>query len=155
MCAQHVQFSSVQLLSAVWHFATPWTVACQASLSITKSRSLLKLMSIESVMPSKQLILSHPLLLSPSIFPTIRVFSNESVLPIRWAKYWSFSFSISPSNEHSGLIKPLMPTYISYHKQSQNSKCVSLPYTLKLTRLSTCCIFSFPPSGLMECTIHH
>ena len=104
MCAQHVQFSSVQLLSAVWHFATPWTVACQASLSITKSRSLLKLMSIESVMPSKQLILSHPLLVSPSIFPTIRVFSNESVLPIRWAKYWSFSFSISPSNEHSGLI---------------------------------------------------
>ena len=105
MCsACSVQFSSVQLLSADWHFATPWTVARQASLSITKSWSLLKLMSIESVMPSKHLILSHPLFLSPSIFPSIRIFSKESVLHIRWPKYWSFSFSISPSNEHSGLI---------------------------------------------------
>ena len=84
--------------------ATPWTAACQASLSITNPRSLLKLMSIESVMPSNHLILCHPLLLLPSIFPSIRVFSNESVLGIRWPKYWSFSFSISPSNEHSGLI---------------------------------------------------
>ena len=83
--------------------ATPWTAACQASLSITNCRSSLKLMSIESVMPSNHLILCHPLLL-PSIFPSIRVFSNESVLPIRWPKYWSFSFSISPSNEYSGLI---------------------------------------------------
>ena len=83
---------------------TPWTSAYQASLSITNSWSLLKLMSIESVMPSNHLILCYPLLLLPSIFPTIRVFSNESVLPIRWLKYWSFSFSISPSNEHSGLI---------------------------------------------------
>ena len=82
---------------------TPWTAACQASLSITSSRSLLKLMSIESVMPSNYLILCH-LLLLPSMFPTIRVFSNESVLRIRWPKYWSFSFSISPSNEYSGLI---------------------------------------------------
>jgi len=83
---------------------TPWTAAHQASLSITNSWSLLKLMSIESVMPSHHLILCHPLLLLPSIFSTIRVFSNESVLQIRWPKYWSFSFSISPSNEYSGLI---------------------------------------------------
>ena len=83
---------------------TPWTVARQASLSITNSRSLLKLMSTETVMPSNHLILCHPLLLLPSIFPSSRVFSNESVLCIRWPKYWSFSFSISPSNEYSGLI---------------------------------------------------
>ena len=83
---------------------TPWTAACQASLSITTSQSLLKLMSIESVMPSNYLILCHPLLLPPSIFPSIRVFSNGSVLLIRWPKYWSFSFNISPSNEYSGLI---------------------------------------------------
>ena len=83
---------------------TPWTAACQASLSITNSRNLLKLMSIESVMPSNHLILCRPLLLSPSVFPSIRVFSNESVLHIRWPKYWSFSFSISPSNLYPGLI---------------------------------------------------
>ena len=97
-------FSSVQLLSCVQLFVTPWTAARQASLSITSSQSLLKLMSIESVMPSNHLIFCHPLLLPPSIFPSIRVFSNESVLRIRWPKYWSFSFSISPSNEYSGLI---------------------------------------------------
>ena len=95
---------SVQSLSCVQLFATPWTAACQASLSITSSQSLLKLMSIESVMPSNHLILCRPLLLSPSIFPSIRIFSNESVLCIRWPQYWSFSFSISPSNEYSGLI---------------------------------------------------
>ena len=95
---------SVQLLSRVRLFAIPWTTACQASLSITNSQSLLKLMSIESVMPSNHLILCCPLLLPPSIFPSIRVFSNESVLHIRWPKYWSFSFSISPSNKYSGLI---------------------------------------------------
>ena len=98
------QFSSVQLLSCVQLSVTPWTVARQASLSITNSRTLLKLMSIESVMPSSQFILYRSLLLQPSIFPSIRVFSNESVLHIRWPKYWSFSFSTSPSNEHSGLI---------------------------------------------------
>ena len=97
-------FGSVQSLSCVWLFATPWTAAYQASLSITNSRSLLELMSIESVMPSNHLILCHPLLLLPSIFPSIKVFSNESVLHIRWPKYYSFSFSISPSNEESGLI---------------------------------------------------
>ena len=95
---------SVKSLSYVRLFMTPWTTARQASLSITNSRSLLKLMSIESVMPSKHLILCHPLLLLPSIFPSIRVFSDESVLCIRWPKYWSFSFSISPSNEYLGLI---------------------------------------------------
>ena len=97
-------FSSVQLLSHVRLFVTPWTAACQACLSITNSQSLLKFMSIKSVMPSNHLILCHPLLLLPSIFPSIRVFSNESVLRIRWPKYQSFSFSISPSNEYSGLI---------------------------------------------------
>ena len=96
--------SSVQPLSHVRLFVTPWTAALQASLSITNSWSLLRLMSIESVMPSNHLILCHPLLLLPSIFPSIRVFSNESVLPIRWPKYWSFSFNINPSNEYSGLI---------------------------------------------------
>ena len=96
--------SSVQSLSCVRLFATPGTAACQASLSITNSWSLLKLMSIELVMPSNHLIFCHPLLLLPSIFASIRVFSNESVLHIRWAKYWSFSFSISPSNEYSEMI---------------------------------------------------
>ena len=98
------QFGSVQSLSHVRLFATPWTAACQASLSITNSQSLLKLMSIESVMPSSHLILCCPLLLLPLIFLRIRVFSDVSVLLIRWPKYWSFSFSISPSNEYSGLI---------------------------------------------------
>ena len=99
-----LRFSSVQLLSHVQLFATPWTAARQASLFFTISQSLLKLMSIELVMPSNHLILCHPLLLPPSIFPSIRVFSNESVLHIRWPEYWSFSFNISPSNAYSGLI---------------------------------------------------
>ena len=102
LCAIH--FSSVQSLSHVRLFATPWTAACQASLSIINSRSPPKPMSIESVMPSNHLILHCPLFLLPSIFPSIRVFSNESALHIRWPKYWSFSFNISTSNEHSGLI---------------------------------------------------
>ena len=97
-------FSSVQSLSHVRLFVTPGTAASQASLFITNSRSLLKLMSIESVMPSNYLILCHPLLLLPSIFPSIRTFSSESVLHIRWPKYWNFCFSINPSNEYSGLI---------------------------------------------------
>ena len=96
--------SSVQCLSHVQTFVTPWTAAGQASLSITNSQSLLRLMSIESGMPSNHVILCHPLLLLPSIFPSIRVFSHESILHIRWPKYWSFSFSICPSNEYSGLI---------------------------------------------------
>ena len=96
-------FSSVQSLSPVRLFATAWTAACQASLSITSSQSLLKFMSIELVIPSNHLILCYPLLLPHSIFPSIRVFSDESILCIRWPKYWSFSFSISPSSEYSGL----------------------------------------------------
>ena len=96
--------SSVQSLSRVRLFATPWTAACQASLSITNSWSLLKLMPIVLVTPSNHLILCHPLLLLPSIFPSTRVFSNESVLHVSWPKYWSFSFNISPSNEYPGLI---------------------------------------------------
>ena len=95
---------SVQSLTCVQLFATPWTAACQASLSITNSWSLPKLVSIESVMPSNHLIFCRPLLFTPSIFPSIRVFSSESALRIRWPKYWSFSFNISPSNEHLGLI---------------------------------------------------
>ena len=102
MHTKSLQFSSVQSLSCVWLFVTPWTSAHQASLSFTISRSLLKLISIELVMPSNHLILCHPFLLRPSTFPSIRVFSNESVLRIRWPKYWSFS--ISPSSEYSGLI---------------------------------------------------
>ena len=94
----------VQLLSHVQLFVTPWTVAYQASLSFTISQSFLKLVSIESMMPSNHLILYHPLLFLPSIFPSIRIFSSESALCIRWPKYWSFSFGISPSNEYSGLI---------------------------------------------------
>ena len=101
---RNVVISSVQTLSHVQLFATPWTAARQASLSITNSQSLLKLVSMESVMPSTHLMLCRPLLLLPSIFPSIRVFSNESVLRIRWPKYWNFSFNISPSNEYSGLI---------------------------------------------------
>ena len=97
-------FVVFQSLSCVRLFVTPWTAACQASLSFTISQSLLKLMSIESVMPSNHLILCYPLLLLPSIFPSIRVFPSESALRIRWPKYWSFSFSISPTNEYSGLI---------------------------------------------------
>ena len=105
LCWVHlVHFSLVQSLSHVQLSATPWTAACQASLSITNSRSLLKLMSIESMMPSIDLILCHHLLLPPSIFASITVFSSESLLCIRWLKYWSFNFNISPSNEYSGLI---------------------------------------------------
>ena len=101
---RNTAFSSVKSLSHVQRFATAWIAACRISLSITNSRNLLILMSIESVMPSSHLILCHPLLLLPSIFPSIKVFANELALRIRWPKYWSFSFNISPSNEHPGLI---------------------------------------------------
>ena len=119
-------FSSIQSLSCVWLFATPWTAAHQASLSITNSRSLLKLMSIELVMPFNHLIFCCPLLLPPSILPSIRVFSNESVLHIRWPKYWSFSFSISPSNEYSGLISFRMTPElekVTFHSSPKERKC--------------------------------
>ena len=125
-----VQFSSDQSLSPVQLFVTPWTAACQASLSITNSQSLLKLMSIKSVTPSSHLILCRLLLLPPSIFPSIRVFSNESALCIRWPKYWSFSFSISLSNEHLGLISMRMDWFdllavqgtLKSHLQHHSSK---------------------------------
>ena len=139
-------FSSVQSLSCVRLFETSWNAARQASLSITNSWSLLKLMSIELVMPSSHLILCHPLLLPPSIFPSIRVFSDKSVLCIRWPKYWSFSFSISPSNGSSGLIsfrmdwldllavqgtlKSLLPTP---QVKSINSSVLSFLYSPTLT----------------------
>ena len=139
-------FSSVQSLSCVRLFETSWNAARQASLSITNSWSLLKLMSIELVMPSSHLILCHPLLLPPSIFPSIRVFSNKSVLCIRWPKYWSFSFSISPFNVHLGLIsfrmdwldllaiqgtlKSLLPTP---QFKIINSSVLSFLYSLTLT----------------------
>ena len=107
-----IVFSSVQSLSCAWLFSTPWNAARQASLSITNSRSLLKLMSIELTVPSNHLILCHSFLLPPSAFPSIRVFSNESALHIRWPKYWSFRFSIIPSKECSGLSLP----WGSFHK---------------------------------------
>ena len=110
-------FSSVQSFGRVWLFATPWTTACQASLSITNTWSLPKLMSVESVTPSNHLILCRPLLLLPSIFPIIRVFSNELALRNRWPKYWSFSFNISPSNEHPGLISFRMTGWISFQSK--------------------------------------
>ena len=110
------QFSSVQWFSRVRLFATPLTAACQASLSITNSGSSLRLTSIESVIPSNHLILCRPLLLLPPIPPSIRVFSNESTLHMRWPKYWSFSFSISPSNEYSGLISFFSKTTVQKHQ---------------------------------------
>ena len=144
----HISFSSVQSISRVRLFVTPWIAARQASLSITNSQSPLKPMSIESVMPSNHLILRGPLLLLPSIFPSIRVFSNESALLIRWPKYWSFSFSISPSNEYSGLIFFRMDLFDLLEVQrtlrefspapqfkSISSSAVSLPYGLTLTSI--------------------
>ena len=140
--------SSVQLLSRVWLFATPWIAAHQASLSITNPRSLLKLMPIESVMSPSHLILCRPLLLLLPIPPSIRVFSNESVLRIRWPKYWSFSFSISPSNEHPGLISFRMDWYnmlafvifsfkVSFH-------CIFIPLKEKVGKCKKHCIWHNP-----------
>ena len=116
-----VQFSSVQSLSHVQLFVIPWTAACQASLSITNSWSLLKLMSIESIIPFNHLIFCRLLLLLPSIFPSIRVFSNDSALHIRWPKYWSFSFNISTSSEHPGLISFRMTGWISLQSKGLKS----------------------------------
>ena len=139
--------SSVQSLSHVRLFMTPWTAACKASLSITKSRSLFKLMSIQLVMPSIHLVLCGPLLFPPSIFPSIRVFPNESVLHIRWPKYWSFSFSISPSNEYSGLIplgrtgwiffqsKGLLRVFSNTTVQKHNFSVFSFLYSPTLTSI--------------------
>ena len=147
-------FSSIQSLSRVQLFVTPWTAAPQASLSITKSQSLLTLMSIESVMPSNHPILHRPLLLSPSIFPSIRVLSRGSVLYIRWPKYWSFSFSISRSNEYSGLISFRMdwldllavqgtPRSLLQHQfKSVNSSALLKSYKKHAGILSRMCSFS-------------
>ena len=137
--------SSVQLLSRVWLFATPWTAAHQASMSITKYGSLLKVMSIGSMRPSNHLILCRPLLFPPSVFPSIRVFSNESVLRIRWPKYWSFS--ICPSNEYSGLIsfkmdwlalpvvQGTLKSLLQHHRKSINSLALSVLYSPTLTSM--------------------
>ena len=138
------------MLSHVQLFATPWTAARQASLSITNSRSLLRLMSIESVMPSNHLILCCPLLLPPSIFPSIRVFSSESLLHMRWPKYWSFTFSISPSGEYSGLFSFRMDWFdlldvqgilksLLHHHSSKAS--ILWPSALFIVQLSHCCLF--------------
>ena len=139
-------FSSVQSLSCVRLFATPWIAACQASLSITNSRSSPKLTSIESVMPSSHLILCHALLLLPPIPPSIRVFSNESTLRMRWPKYWSFSFSISPSKEHPGLISFRMDwldllaaqwtlkSLLQHHSSKASSLQPSAFFTVQLSR---------------------
>ena len=134
-------FSSVQSLSYVWLFATPWTAAHQASLSITNFWSFLKLMSIESVMPSNHFIFCHPLLLLPSIFPSMRVFSSESVLCIRWPEYWSICFSISPSNEYSGLVGSLCSSSDSQESsptpqfKSINLSALSFLYVPTLTSI--------------------
>ena len=139
--------TSVQLLSHVQLFAIPWTAARQASLSITNSWSLLKLMFIGSVMPSNHLILCHPLLLPLSMFPSNKVFSSESVLPIRWPKYWSFSFNISPSNEYSGLIsfrmdwldllavQGTLKSLLQHQFKSINSSALSFLYSPTLTSI--------------------
>ena len=140
--SQTARFSSVQSLSHVQSFVTPWTIARQAFLSITNSQSLLKLMSIESVMPSNHLILCRPLLLLPSIFPSIRVFSKQSALCIRWRKYWSFSFTISPTNEYSRLISLrmdwldlLVESSPTPQFKSINSLALSFLYSSTLTSI--------------------
>ena len=152
-----ILFSSVQSLSHVRLFVTPWTATHQDSLSITNSQSLLKLMSIKSVMPSNHLILCCPLLLLPSIFPSIRVFSNESVLCIRWPKYWSFSFTISPSNEYSEMISfridwfdlPVVQGTLKNLLQHHNSKssilwCSAFFMLLLLSCVSHVWLFTTP-----------
>ena len=147
-----IYISSVQSLSHVQLFATPWTAACQASLSITNSQSLSTLMSIESVMPSSHLILFHTLLLPPSIFPTIRVFSNESVL-ITLPKYWSFSFNISPSSEHSGLISFRTDRYIcTRHSQKQEIWPKGTSLVIQWLRLCSASAGFHPWSGNLDPT---
>ena len=136
---EHLCMSSVPLLSCVRLFVTPWTAARQASLSITNSWSLLRLMSIELVMPSNHLILCYTLLLLPSVFPSIRVFSNESVLHIRWPQYWSFSFCISPSSEYSGLISFRMDRCdcVYWSRMSSFMKSIQVFHSFSIS-LSSC-----------------
>ena len=135
------QFSSVQSLSRVLLFVTPLIAACQASLSITNSQSPPKPMSTESVMSSNHLILCHPLLLLPSIFPSIRVFSNESALHIRWPKYWSFSLSVSPSNEHPGLISFRMD-WLDLLEVQRTLKSLLQHHSSKASILQHCFLYS-------------
>ena len=147
MITSVVEFSSVQSLSPVQLFATPWITACQASLSITNSRNSLKFMPIESVMPSSHLIFCHPLLLLPPIPPSIRVFSIESTLCMRWPKYWRFSFNISPSNEHPGLIsfrmdwldllavRGTLKSLLQYHSSKASILQCSAFFIVQLSRL--------------------
>ena len=145
------QFSSVQSLSHVQLFATPWTTACLASVSITNSRNLFKLMSITLVMPSNCLILCRPLLLLPSIFPSIRVFSNELLLPIRWPKYWSFSFSISPSSEYSELISFRM-NWLEFHAVQGTFKSLLQHHTSEASVLRCSAFFIVHLSHLYKTT---
>ena len=142
-CVFLVRFSSAQLCLTLW---TPWTAARQASLSITNSWSLLKLMPIESMMPSNHLILCHPLFLPPSIFSGIRVFSNESVLSIKWPKYWSFSFSISLYNEYSGLISFRM-NWLNFLVVQGTLKSLLQHHSLKASILWCSAFFIVPFSG--------
>ena len=141
--------SSVQSLSRAWLFATPWTEACQACLSITNSQSLPKLMSVELVMPSNNLILCHPLLLLPSIFPSIRVFSNESALCIRWPKYWSFSFNISPFNEHPGLIS-FRIDWLELHEVQETLKSLLQHHNSKASILLCSAFFIVPLTSIHD-----
>ena len=154
-----VQFSSFQSLSHVWLFATPWIAARQTSLSITNSRSLPKFTCIESVMPSSHLILYRPLLLLPPIPPSIRVFSNESALHMRWPKYWSFSLSISPSNEHPGLVPFRMDwldllavqgtckSLLQHHSSKASILWLSAFFTVLSLGANDCTVFCFPPTA--------
>ena len=147
---QH-QFSSI---NCVRFFVTPWTAARQASLSITNSRSLLKLMSIELVMPSNHFILCRPLLLPPSIFPSIRVFNSESVFRIRWPKYWSFSFSISTSNEYSGLIS-FMIDWLDLCSPREPQESSPTPQFKSINSLALCFLYSPTLTSIHDCWKNH
>ena len=149
-----VQFTSVQLLSCVWLFVTPWIAARQASLSITISGSPLKLTSIESVMPSSHLILCHPLFLLPPIPPSIRVFSNELTLRMRWPKYWSFSFNISPSKEHPGLISFSMD-WLDLLAVQGTLKSLLQHHRSKASILQRSAFFTVQLSHLLDCWTNH
>ena len=151
--APSLAISSVQCLSRVQLFLTPWSAAGQASLSITNSRRLLKLMSIESVMPSNHFIPCHPLLHPPSIFPSIRVFSNESALRIRWPKYWNFSFSISPSNDYSGLISFRMDCFDLLAVQGRRESSLT-PQVFSNTTVKNYQFFGIQPSLWSNSHIH-
>ena len=150
-----VQFSSVQSLSRVQLFVTPWTAARQASLSISNSRSSLRLMSIESVIPSSHLILCRPLLLLPPIPPSIRVFSSESTLHMRWPKYWIFSFSIIPSKEHPGLISFKMAWLELLAVQGTLKSLLATPQLNSINSLALSCLYSPPLTHIHDYCKNH